>query len=78
MDRARRARRCARAKAEAKIIAGFALLAGSVLFIGAETLRVFLRFDDEPMLWPAGWACLVIGYWLGRSGMRHEMTRDYP
>jgi hypothetical protein len=75
MDRTRRARRWRLACAEAKIVGGFAIVCGALFFMAAEVARIFLHFDDGPMVLPLCWFFLVLGYWLGRSGMRDELTR---
>jgi hypothetical protein len=76
IDRARRDRRRQHAIAEARAIAGFSVISGALLLLTAEFLRVFMHFDELPMLWPLCWFFLVLGYWLGRSGIRHELTRN--
>jgi FtsH-binding integral membrane protein len=76
IDGIRRDRRWRGIRTEVRIIAGFALVCAACFFLVAEVLRVFLHFDDLPMLWPLCWFFLVLGYWLGRSGMRNEMDKD--
>lgn len=71
-----RDRRSPGAFAEARIIGGFALICGAGFIMAAEVARILLHADGAPFLWPLCWVFLVLGYWMGRSGMRHELTRD--